>query len=397
MNTVELFAGAGGMALGAELAGLRHLALVEFDHAACTTLRQNRPEWPVCETDVRDVDFAQYAGVDLLTAGAPCQPFSTAGRRRLDADQRNMFPEVFRAVRKAHPRAVLLENVKGMLVGDARAYFDYVVGRLGQLGYDVSWRVVNCADYGVPQRRERIFIVCFRRDLEVDWTWPVPTHALDSLLHAQWGDGSYWREHGIRPKMPVYAVEAFGQPLVPTGDPLQYEGHARKARLVLDVVGVGGGPHDTLKNRRYPVVGFNGGAKALGPKADRFFNRRAEAAWELRTLLEAGHAWDQRRRAGENPGRPVGLALPPADRDQLIRELCAIEWTTNGDRKIQLESKSTIGPKLGKGQSPDYFDALIQALATDGIRSFDTDIVGMRCSDRGIPNNQSLLLFEVSP
>jgi len=186
--------------------------------------------------------------------------------------------------------------------------------------------------------------------------------------------------YSIRPKLnPHYGMEntlmmagPWGQALVdaPVGDPLRYEGHARRARLVFDVVGVGGGPHDTLKNRRYPVMGFNGGEKALGPKADRFFNRRAEAAWELRTLLEAGHAWDQRRRAGTPPGRPVGLALPPANRDQLMRELCAIEWTITGDRKIQLESKSTIGPKLGKGQSPDYFDALIQALAIDGVRDF---------------------------
>ena len=183
----------------------------------------------------------------------------------------------------------------------------------------------------------------------------------------------------IQPKVTNYAMEnalilagGFGQALVdaPVGDPLRYLSHARKARLVFDVVGVGGGPHDTLKNRRYPVVGFNGGEKALGPKAARFFNRRAEAAWTLRELLEAGHAWDQRRRAGEAPGRLVGLALPPANRDQLLRELCAIEWTITGDRKIQLESKSTIGPKLGKGQSPDYFDALIQALATDGVADF---------------------------
>jgi hypothetical protein len=186
--------------------------------------------------------------------------------------------------------------------------------------------------------------------------------------------------YGIRPRVnPSYAMEnallragPWGEALVnaPIGDPLRYEGHARKARLVWDIVGVGGGPHDTLKNRRYPCVGVNGGAKAIGPKADRFFNRRAEMAWTLRELLEAGHAWDQRRRAGEPPGRPVGLALPPADRDQLLRELCAIEWTITGDRKIQLEGKNTIGPKLGKGQSPDYFDALCLSLTHDYVRDF---------------------------
>jgi DNA (cytosine-5)-methyltransferase 1 len=197
MRTIELFAGAGGMALGVERAGFHHDALIEFDPAACETLRVNRPGWPVFETDVVDVDFAAYEGIDLLTAGAPCQPFSTAGRRRLDEDPRNMFPEVLRAVRTARPRALLLENVSGMLKGDARAYFDRILGRLRERGYDVSWRLVNCADYGVPQRRQRVFVVGVRRDLGVRWEWPAATHGLDALLHAQWTEGSYWTEHGL--------------------------------------------------------------------------------------------------------------------------------------------------------------------------------------------------------
>lgn len=142
---------------------------------------------------------------------------------------------------------------------------------------------------------------------------------------------------------------------------------------MFDIVGVGGGPHDTL-TAHYPVLGFNGGETPVGRDGGRFFNRRAEAAWELRTLLELGHRWQQRRLAGELPGRPVGLALPPVNRDQLVRELCAIEWTTKGDRKIQLESKATIKMKLGKGQSPDYFDALCMAICSDGTVSFATDL-----------------------
>jgi hypothetical protein len=92
----------------------------------------------------------------------------------------------------------------------------------------------------------------------------------------------------------------------------------------------------------------------------------------LRSLLESGHRWNQRRLAGEAPGRLIGLGLPPSDRDQLIRELGAIEWTTTGDRKIQLEGKGTVKAKLGRGQSPDYFDALCMALCSHGIISFDT-------------------------
>jgi DNA (cytosine-5)-methyltransferase 1 len=197
LKTIELFAGAGGMALGVERAGFEHEALLEIDPVACETLLVNRPAWPVVEADVLDVDFGRYGGVDLLTAGAPCQPFSMAGRRRLDQDERNLFPQVLRAVRQAQPRALLLENVKGMLINEARRYFDKVVDRLKALGYAVSWRLINCADYGVPQRRERVFIVGFRRDLGIEWTWPAVTHGLDALLHAQWTDGSYWTEHGL--------------------------------------------------------------------------------------------------------------------------------------------------------------------------------------------------------
>jgi DNA (cytosine-5)-methyltransferase 1 len=197
MKTIELFAGAGGMALGVEQAGFRHQALVEFDACACKTLRFNRSEWPILEADVRDVDFRAHAGADLLTAGAPCQPFSTAGERRLDDDHRNMFPEVLRAVRMVRPRSVLLENVSGMLKGSARDYFDFILTRLTELGYSVRWRLVNCADHGVPQRRERVFIIAFRSELGVRWTWPEPTHGEDALLHAQWSDGSYWQEQGL--------------------------------------------------------------------------------------------------------------------------------------------------------------------------------------------------------
>ena len=197
MNAIELFAGAGSMALGVERAGFRHITLVEFDANACETLRLNRPHWPVREADVRDLNFTEYVGIDLLTGGAPCQPFSTRGKRRLSKDPRNMFPEVLRAIRKVRPRALLLENVSGIRKGKALDDFDAIVGRIGQFGYEVHWRLVNCADYGVPQRRERIFIVGFRRELGVHWTWPMPTHGLDAFLYSQWGDSSYWREHEI--------------------------------------------------------------------------------------------------------------------------------------------------------------------------------------------------------
>ncbi len=176
LRAIELFAGAGGLALGTALAGFDHVALIERDASPCSTLRLNRSTWPVVQRDVCDVDFTRYTEADLLAGGAPCQPFSLAGRRRLDQDQRNLFPEVLRAIRDACPRALLLENVKGLLMGRARAYFDHVLGEIAALGYDVRWRLINCADYGVPQKRERVFIVGFQRALGIDWKWPAPTH-----------------------------------------------------------------------------------------------------------------------------------------------------------------------------------------------------------------------------
>jgi hypothetical protein len=117
-------------------------------------------------------------------------------------------------------------------------------------------------------------------------------------------------------------------------------------------------PFDLLRHLGYPAEGFNGGEKPVGVKADRFYNRRAQSFWELRDLLEAGQ-----------------LALPPCYRDQLIRELCAIGWTTTGDRRIQIESKVLIKAKLG-GASPDFADALAMCICPDGAIRFDGPTTG---------------------
>jgi hypothetical protein len=144
------------------------------------------------------------------------------------------------------------------------------------------------------------------------------------------------------------------------GDPLDRQPHARRAVLRVDTVGVGGGPHDELKARRYPVEAFVAGERPTGERADRYFNRRAQAYWELREALERGE-----------------LALPPAHRDQLVRELTAISYAPNADRKIQIESKAAIKVKLS-GASPDYADALTMAHCSDGVLDFTTAL-----SERG--------------
>ena len=239
LRSVELFTGAGGLALGISRAGFRHELLVEIDKHALATLGQNRahlPEvhdWPVVvPDDVSKVGYASFAGkVDLLAAGTPCQPFSLGGKHQGDLDDRNMFPQVFRATRELRPRAVLVENVRGLLRNAVRPYFDYILRQLelperqpidgedwrahdarlvealeagvdpaGELSYEVGYEVLNAADFGVPQRRERIFIVAFRRDLSITPTLSLPTHSRDALLHAQYVDGTYWQEHDLSPQ-----------------------------------------------------------------------------------------------------------------------------------------------------------------------------------------------------
>lgn len=237
MNSVELFTGLGGLAMGTHLAGFRHLALVERDGSACEAIRLNQRQgavetrqWPLLECDVREFNFHPYAGrVDLLAAGAPCQPFSIAGRRRGHNDARDMFPEVFRAIQKLRPRAVLVENVRGLGGKALATYFRYILYRMkypeidlrqgetllehlrrlgnhratsGELTYNVAFRMLNAADYGVPQSRIRLFIVAFREDLGVKWSFPGPTHGLASLLWDQFHTGEYWQRHGVAPREP---------------------------------------------------------------------------------------------------------------------------------------------------------------------------------------------------
>jgi len=185
LTAIELFAGGGGLALGTEEAGFQHPALIEWDRDACATLRQ-RPEWRgvVVEGDVRDVDFTAYRGVDLIAGGPPCQSFSTAGKRKLGAAALNMFPAAVQAIADARPRAVLLENVTGLVKGRARAYFDRVRAQIKALGYDVYWRVLNAAAHGVPQLRKRVITVAFRRDAGARWAWPAPAYPWRTVRQA---------------------------------------------------------------------------------------------------------------------------------------------------------------------------------------------------------------------
>lgn len=249
MKSVELFAGAGGLAMGATLAGFESLAVVEWDRWACDTIRENQrkgyplvQDWPLWEGDVREFDWSGLPeGVDLVAGGPPCQPFSMGGRHKAFGDKRDMFPATVEVVRQLRPKSFIIENVKGLTRASFHEYFQYIqlqlefpevsrrdgetwlehLKRLQEektsgaqhfsgLTYNLFPVLVNAADYGIPQKRERVFIVGFRSDLGVEWSPPDPTHSWDALLYDQWVTGAYWERHRIpksrRPAVPERLV-----------------------------------------------------------------------------------------------------------------------------------------------------------------------------------------------
>lgn len=178
-TSVELFAGAGGLALGMHKAGFRHVLLNEFNHSACATLLANHPEWNVIEGDVHDIDFTPLRDkIDLLTGGFPCQAFSYAGKQGGFNDTRGtLFFELARAVRETNPKVFMCENVKGLASHDNGRTLDTIKRAIAELGYTlVEPRVLKAIMYQVPQKRERIILVAIRNDLadKVHFTWPSP-------------------------------------------------------------------------------------------------------------------------------------------------------------------------------------------------------------------------------
>lgn len=237
MKSIELFAGAGGLGIGLHQAGFHPALVVERDRYACDTIRENQglagsavSDWALEEGDVRRVDFRPYEGqLDLISGGPPCQPFSMGGKHKAYDDARDMFPQAIRAVREARPRAFVFENVKGLTRATFQNYFSYIklqmrhpevtarpdedwtehLARLEQhhtsgstsgLNYRVVTRLLNAADHGVPQRRERVLFVGFREDLDLEWSFPVATHSAEALLWEQYRDGSYWDRHRVARK-----------------------------------------------------------------------------------------------------------------------------------------------------------------------------------------------------
>ena len=175
LTAVEVCAGAGGQALGLELAGFEHLACVELDAAACCTLRRNRPGWNVVEADLREWEPAIDLGdVDLLAGGVPCPPFSIAGKQLGAEDERDLFPEMVRLARILQPKAIMIENVRGLLGKKFTSYRAHLLEEFQRIGYvSCGWKLINAADFGVPQNRTRSILVLVRPEYVFDFEWPV--------------------------------------------------------------------------------------------------------------------------------------------------------------------------------------------------------------------------------
>lgn len=187
--TVDLFAGPGGLTLGLAKAGFNTVAAVEFDSDACKTFKGHHPDTELFDCDIADVDFRPFRDeARVVVGGPPCQPFSVGGKRLAESDPRNGFPQFLRAVREVEPEAVLIENVAGLAAGSKKSYLTWVVDQLEDLGYVVTWKVLNAADYGVPQIRRRLFIVGLRNGQAFEF--PAPTHG----------------QHAKRPWVPAGAV-----------------------------------------------------------------------------------------------------------------------------------------------------------------------------------------------
>lgn len=188
-TSIELFAGAGGLALGMEQAGFKHIMLNEHDKYACATLKRNRPLWNIIEDDIHKLDFKKYANsVDLLTGGFPCQAFSHAGNRCGFEDARGtLFFELARAIREAKPKVVLCENVRGLLTHDNGRTFNVIRHVINELGYNlIEPRVLQAVKYKVPQKRERVILIAVKKEYQgkAQFRWPEPYYRIMNLRDA---------------------------------------------------------------------------------------------------------------------------------------------------------------------------------------------------------------------
>jgi DNA (cytosine-5)-methyltransferase 1 len=172
LTSIEVCAGAGGQAIGLERAGFDHVALVEIEQQYCNTLKLNRPKWSVIQADLNKFEATDYKGVDLVAGGVPCPPFSKAGKQLGNLDERDLFPAILRVIGEVRPKAVMIENVRGLLDPKFDDYRESITQKLESIGYTVEWKLLHAAHFGVPQLRPRTLMVGLKNPYYKYFEWP---------------------------------------------------------------------------------------------------------------------------------------------------------------------------------------------------------------------------------
>jgi DNA (cytosine-5)-methyltransferase 1 len=226
MRSLEIFSGVGGMAQGLKLAGFEHKALLEWNEDACSSLKLNFKKTDILQEDIRAFSFSNYKDVEFIAGGPPCQPFSLGGKHKGQMDSRDMFPYAINGIRELKPKAFVFENVKGLLRESFSSYFNYIIlqltypeiekgkdeewlshlkrlekthtkGGYSGLKYNIVYRLVNAANYGVPQKRERVIIVGIKDSLNISWSFPEETHSQERLLWDKFVTKEYWEKYNV--------------------------------------------------------------------------------------------------------------------------------------------------------------------------------------------------------
>jgi DNA (cytosine-5)-methyltransferase 1 len=305
LSTLELCAGAGGQALGLEQAGIEHTGLIEIDSHACATLRLNRPEWNVLEQDLTALtDASVFKGVDIVSGGLPCPPFSKAGKQLGHNDERNLFPVAIDIVDQLRPRAVMIENVRGILDAVFEDYRKYIAGKLQKLGYVTDWRLLNASDFGVPQLRPRVVFVAVLTEYADRFSWPEPLgisapsvgEVLHDLMVAKgWRGAKAWKKRASE--------------IAPT-----IVGGSKKH----------GGPDlgPTRAKRAWEALGVNGHLLAEEPPARDFVGMPCLTVPMVARLQGFPDSWKFTGRK-TNAYRQVGNAFPPPVACAVARQLVA--------------------------------------------------------------------------
>jgi DNA (cytosine-5)-methyltransferase 1 len=326
LSCVELCAGAGGQALGLEQAGYRHLLLAELDQDACATLAANRPDWPVLQADIRDLAGDRGvpplpAPVDLLAGGVPCPPFSVAGLGRGSDDERDLFPSFLAIAEQLRPRALLIENVRGLLQRRFAAYRLQILHELETLGYYAEWQLLYASHYGVPQLRPRAILVAVPAEQFWSFPWPLP---------------------GPTAERPATVGQALHASMAADGWELAAAWAAGADRVAPTLCGGSrrhGGPDLGPSRARaaWAAMGVNGGSVADGPPqpGDPLPVRLHPAQLALLQGFPPGWSFEGTK---TSRCRQIGNAFPPPVAQAVGRSLAEVLVTAQGGPRPELAS-----------------------------------------------------------